>query len=72
MVTIEQSRSKKGGQRKYLRITGDNNEKLVRSETMFQSLSVINNARATYEQLKRIFEGGEEIMDNTKPKKKKL
>lgn len=65
MVSIEKSRSKKG-QRKYLRITGDNNEKLVRSETMFKSLACINNARAVYEQLKRIFEGGEEIIDNTK------
>lgn len=65
MVSIEKSRSKKG-QRKFLRITGDNNEKLVRSETMFKSLAVINNARAVYEQLKRIFEGGEQIIDNTK------
>ncbi len=69
MVSIEKARSKKG-QRKFLRITGDNNEKLVRSETMFQSLSVINNARATYEQLKRVFEGGEQIIDNTIKRKK--
>lgn len=64
MVSIEKS---KNGE-KFLRITGNNNEKLVRSETMFKSNAVRNNARAVYEQLKRIFEGGEEIVDNTKKK----
>lgn len=69
MVTIEKSRSKKG-QRKYLRITGKNGKKLVSSETMFKSAACRKNARAVYEQLKKVFEGGQPIVDNSKPKKR--
>lgn len=81
MVSIE--RSKKNGQF-YARITGGNNEKLMRSETVKTKLSALKNLHAVYRQLEKIFDGvhastykelmdmiGGDIVDNTKPKPKK-
>lgn len=71
MVSIERS---KNGQF-YARITGWNNEKLMRSETLKSKQSVLKNLHAVYLQLEEIF--GDlsatkqiEVVDNTKKKKR--
>lgn len=69
MVSIEKS---KNGQF-YARITGGNNEKLMRSETVKQIKSAMKNLYAVYKQLDKIFgEGATELVEyNAKPKKRK-
>lgn len=69
MVSIEKS---KNGQF-YARVTGGNNEKLMRSETVKTKQSAKKNLKAVYEQLHKIFgENGSCIILYNKPKPKKL